>query len=223
MFDRDVPQRKRKGKNIVCPECGKETYRKPCEIAKGYMFCSIKCGAIYRRKRERGIVPRIVVPEYRENKYKEFVCSQCNSAKPHKAKGLCLSCYRVQLYKDHPEKQRTYSREYYRSLTPNGKKHVYEGHQSQNRRLRKEVLNAYGGKCACCGENASEFLAIDHVNGGGGKHRKEVGGAGGSHFYAWLKHQGFPQDEFRLLCHNCNFSRGKYGYCPHELTLSVIN
>jgi len=36
-----------------------------------------------------------------------------------------------------------------------------------------------------------------------------------SNFYRWLKQNNFPEG-FRVLCINCNFSLGIYGYCPHE-------
>ena len=39
---------------------------------------------------------------------------------------------------------------------------------------RLQALAHYGGECACCGEKRTEFLAIDHINGGGIKHRKEI-------------------------------------------------
>lgn len=77
--------------------------------------------------------------------------------------------------------------------------------------LRVEVLSAYGGHCQCCVESAIEFLAIDHINGGGRKHRAEIG----QNIYPWLKRHGFPKG-FRVLCHNCNMAIGLYGYCPHE-------
>lgn len=80
--------------------------------------------------------------------------------------------------------------------------------------LRTEVLLAYGHRCACCAEAVREFLCVDHIRGGGCQHRKSLGAGG--RFYNWLKRQGFPRDEFRLLCHNCNLARGFYGYCPHE-------
>lgn len=88
--------------------------------------------------------------------------------------------------------------------------------RSWHKRLRAEVLNAYGNRCSCCGINTSEFLAVDHVNGGGKRHRKELGSSGTS-FYLWLRRNGFP-NICRLLCHNCNHARGIYGYCPHERT-----
>ncbi|HEV8635399.1 MAG TPA: hypothetical protein VG370_14325 [Chloroflexota bacterium] len=81
--------------------------------------------------------------------------------------------------------------------------------------LRAEVLAAYGDRCNCCGEATCEFLSVDHVNGGGVQHRKQLGVTGRG-FYLWLKRRGFPRDEFRLLCHNCNFARGHYRTCPHE-------
>lgn len=79
---------------------------------------------------------------------------------------------------------------------------------------RLEVVTHYGGKCACpgCLESRIEFLALDHINGGGNKHRRDekIG-----RMDMWLKRNGFPSG-FRVLCHNCNMARGFYGYCPHE-------
>ena len=40
-------------------------------------------------------------------------------------------------------------------------------------------------------------------------------------FYIWLKRHGYPQDDFKCLCWNCNCSRGRYGYCPHEREQAV--
>jgi hypothetical protein len=82
---------------------------------------------------------------------------------------------------------------------------------AENREL---ILKNYGGKCECCGEDTPEFLQLDHSNNDGAAHRKVAGT--GQPFYRWLIRHGFPKDGFRLLCCNCNFSRGRYGYCPHE-------
>src|SRR5690606_39680958 len=41
-------------------------------------------------------------------------------------------------------------------------------------KARFEAIMHYGGKCACCGESTYEFLCLDHSNGGGNQHRKEV-------------------------------------------------
>lgn len=78
---------------------------------------------------------------------------------------------------------------------------------------RSSALLNYGGKCTCCGEEQYEFLVIDHVNGGGDNHRREIGR--GAVVYRWLADHGYP-DGFQVLCHNCNSSLGHYGYCPHR-------
>lgn len=93
------------------------------------------------------------------------------------------------------------------------------------RALKREIIDQYGGKCKCCGEHRFEFLTIDHKNGGGIQHRRELekhlgykhGHVGGSYFYRWLKKKGFPKKGFQLLCANCNFAKGHYGCCPHAL------
>jgi hypothetical protein len=79
---------------------------------------------------------------------------------------------------------------------------------------RLDTLNAYGGKCDCCGEERPEFLALDHINGGGGKERRN--GITGITLMRKLKKEGYPKGIFRVLCHNCNLSLGFYGYCPHQ-------
>ena len=65
---------------------------------------------------------------------------------------------------------------------------------------------------ASCG--TTERLTIDHVNGGGNEHRKEViGTARGSHaFYAWLIAQNFPPG-FAILCRPCNSSKAEGENC----------
>jgi len=88
--------------------------------------------------------------------------------------------------------------------------------KKRRRRMRELIFQAYGHSCACCGEARYEFLAVDHINGGGRQHRKTLGkGDSGNRFYQWLINNKFPAG-FRILCHNCNQARGHYGQCPHE-------
>ena len=97
--------------------------------------------------------------------------------------------------------------------------------QQRRQRLKRAAFDAYGGpKCMCCGEEHLEFLTIDHVEGGGAEHRrklvadkgwKDSRSMGGSHMYLWLKQQDYP-DGYRVLCFNCNFALGHFGYCPHR-------
>jgi hypothetical protein len=97
--------------------------------------------------------------------------------------------------------------------------------KERRQRLKLAAMHAYGGpRCACCGTEHMEFLTIDHADGKGSEHRakllQESGWAKnrssmcGSHFYQWLQRQGYPTG-FRVLCFNCNFSLGHFGYCPH--------
>lgn len=90
-----------------------------------------------------------------------------------------------------------------------------ERERRRNRVVRLEVLGMYGGCCACCGVRDHEFLAIDHVNGGGNKHRKSGWNNGGITFYRKLKASGYPGG-YRVLCHNCNMAKGIWKRCPHE-------
>lgn len=82
------------------------------------------------------------------------------------------------------------------------------------RELRQETFEAYGGAvCQCCGETTDQFLVLDHIYGGGSKHRRDTGRAGLS-FYATLRKEGFPSG-YQVLCHNCNAAKSLYGICPH--------
>lgn len=79
--------------------------------------------------------------------------------------------------------------------------------------MRQRVINKLGGMCACCKEERLEFLCIDHADGGGNKHRKTITP---NSLYRLLDAGNKLGVKFRILCHNCNFSIGVYGYCPHQ-------
>ena len=77
-------------------------------------------------------------------------------------------------------------------------------------RLKKEVINHYGGKCRFCGEDEIIFLAIDHLDDNGSEHRRQQNIQAGEKTYRWLKKNGFP-DGFQTLCHNCNIGKQLIG------------
>ncbi len=88
------------------------------------------------------------------------------------------------------------------------------GYAAKSRRkLRLEAIEAYGGKCVCCGEAEEAFLEFDHINGGGNAHRREVGST--KQVYVWLKANGYPANVFQLLCANCNRAKERPEGCPH--------
>ena len=84
------------------------------------------------------------------------------------------------------------------------------------RKTRQAILTMYGDRCACCGDDHEEFLALDHVNGGGAKHRKSVGTTSSTAVYRSVLNEGYHPERYRILCHNCNMALALYGYCPHD-------
>jgi len=101
--------------------------------------------------------------------------------------------------------------EHRNELNKNTPKAIYDRLVKSN--LKIDAIKHYGGRCVCCGEDNFDLLSIDHVNGKGNKHRKEIGR---SRFYAWLKCNNYPI-EFRVLCLNCNCGRSINGdVCPHK-------
>lgn len=112
----------------------------------------------------------------------------------------CAIHYQKVYFERHPEKRKDQFSRY---------------NKKKNAKRRAELLEAYGGFCACCGETAGEFLTVDHISGNGRQHRREIGD-GGHALREWLRSKNYPKDNFQLLCWNCNCAKGKYGYCPHE-------
>lgn len=91
-----------------------------------------------------------------------------------------------------------------------------------NAKYKQMVIDAYGGRCACCGEDNQIFLSIDHINNDGNEHRAAGVGCGNK-FYQWLVRNNFPKDNFQLLCFNCNLGkRVNGGICPHQQETSGI-
>jgi hypothetical protein len=109
--------------------------------------------------------------------------------------------------------RKKWAREYHQSHKEQRKKlnsQFLERHPHYRQQLRLkykiEVLTYYGkGKLACveCGESRPLCLSIDHINGGGNKHRKELGHKK-SNIYRLLKLQGYPEG-YQTLCMNCQF------------------
>lgn len=87
--------------------------------------------------------------------------------------------------------------------------------------LRIEVMTQYCGgtpRCQCpgCDTTFMGFLQIDHVNGGGNKHRSDANyPLRGDHLLIWIRKNNYPKD-FQVLCANCNSPGGKGArkYCP---------
>lgn len=113
--------------------------------------------------------------------------------------GICISCG-LSPFADHST-----------SYCDHCLKKRREQKQARYYKCKDAVFEAYGGyRCGCCGETTKPFLTIDHIDGGGVKHRKEIG----IDFYVWLARNNFP-DGYQVLCMNCQFGRKFCGVCPH--------
>jgi hypothetical protein len=145
------------------------------------------------------------------------LCGQCQKrpAKPNRA--MCAEC--AEYHASHrkglhlPEEQRA---AYIAKRTSHVKKWQAKNPdkcrqyaRDERAKLRSIVFDHYGWECKCCGETTERFLTIDHINGGGYQHRREIKNA----LYRWLIQNSFPS-EFQTLCMNCNFAKGR-GECPH--------
>ena len=121
--------------------------------------------------------------------------------------------YRRNKYAERPEPPKANSRSY----RANNRDKVKEANNRWRSNLRREVVNAYGGHCECCGESEIRFLTLDHVNGDGAAHRRQINARNSWHkVYQWAKENGFPPT-LRVLCWNCNNASWRNnGICPHR-------
>jgi hypothetical protein len=62
--------------------------------------------------------------------------------------------------------------------------------------IREEIIQHYGGACACCGETEPLFLQIDHVNNDGAADREEHGRTGP---YVWIRDNDYPEG-YQVMC-----------------------
>ena len=119
--------------------------------------------------------------------------------------------YRRDWYQKNKERINAIQKKYYEE----NKKQKSESGRKYRQRIRKMAIEHCSNgtnKCNCCEEKIYEFLTIDHMNNNGAQHRKEIKG---NSLYIWLYKNNYPPG-YQVLCMNCNFSKGKYGYCPHE-------
>lgn len=67
--------------------------------------------------------------------------------------------------------------------------------------------------CSRCGFSDITALSVDHINGDGNKHRKEIESSG---LHRWLIKNNMPIG-FQILCMNCNFIKRienkEFGHC----------
>lgn len=84
-------------------------------------------------------------------------------------------------------------------LSPEYQKGLYHG-------FRSALFEVLGRKCTDCGETDRRVLQVDHVQGGGSRHRREVG-SGPNYYRIILREIGQHYGKYALVCANCNQRR----------------
>ena len=208
-----VPTRQDRGEvgaRNICPACSKEFAvggrgRPP----RGQVYCSRHCAMLQQGPRRTGSH----APRPRKNLstihtdgwlYQKYVVEQLSTTDI----GKMLGVPRVTV-KWHLRKQGIKSR------SQREARKVLFDRQGRRDVTQQEMIDAYGGTCACCGETAAAFLTLDHIGGGGKEHRERCGGPRAVR--QDLKARGWPRDKYRLLCMNCNHAVRHGRTCPHEL------
>lgn len=154
------------------------------------------------------------VGDYKHTRWTKDRKADCHPEEKHYGLGLCYKCY----YQQKNNKQKDYYKKRYREKW----KEIRSNQKERRWKYKMTCLEHYGGnppRCACCQEMNLEFLTIDHINNNGAEHRKTMRG---QNFYSWVIKNNFP-DDLRVLCMNCNWARGKFGYCPHTLPEDKTN
>jgi hypothetical protein len=80
------------------------------------------------------------------------------------------------------------------------------GLKSDSFNMKLSILSYYSNgtvRCSSCGTTDIRTLSIDHINGGGTKHIKELHKMS-KNFYNWLIENNYPPG-YQVLCMNCQW------------------
>lgn len=165
--------------NLSEPAEGNSGSRPDCVATSAVLFIGDKI------MEKQNILTRVCVRCKIEKPLKIFTK---NKGKPEGYGYYCKECYRIN------------ARECY--WKNRGRRSIY--HHKRGKKLKKIVIEHYGGKCANCKITDSDILTIDHINNDGAEHRKKIGT--GHHVYNWIIQNDFP-DGFQILCCNCNWKK----------------
>lgn len=137
------------------------------------------------------------------------ICTRCNSEKSvdnfdkhestkDKLQNWCRDCKNARRRELRKLKVGCYANEY-----QNNRESHLATCKRRNMRHREMVISHYSPKkcCTSCGFSDMRALSIDHINGDGANHRRELKGKS---FYKWLIDNKYPRG-FQVLCMNCQF------------------
>ena len=161
---------------------------------------------------------KIKQKQYREEHKDELSINHKKYSEEHKEE---LKIYQKQYREAHKEEAKEYHKDYSKqwyidNMDREKKKHKdyrelhKEEHKTKRFAIRLEVLKYYSDntlRCKNCNEEHLEFLEIDHINGGGKKHKRDMNFGS---VYDWLYRHNFPDKNiYQVLCSNCNTKKVK--------------
>jgi hypothetical protein len=142
-----------------------------------------------------------------------YLCTGRNGKKYFR--GKCRKClyeileaYNKEWARNHPQYENARHASYYRR----NKENLRKRRSARASEQRFELLSHYSGAPPFCadpfGLHAKPFvdlrcLLIDHIQGNGSVHRRELAMSGQS-LYSWICKNNFPPG-FQVLCANCQF------------------
>lgn len=195
----------------ICPRCGNEFTPWHFNVR----YCSEQCRRAIEARRQ-----------YARKRAAE-ICPWCKKNPSPEGYALCDGCRAkgAQRNRDKTIEQRARRGEWKKNWVAGKPDYYHESSQRAHHKLRAEVFERYGDRCACCGLEDWRFLTIDHIDGNGNTHRRETFNGklvAGIQFYRWLRKNNYPEG-FQLLCYNCNCAQSRFmGVCPHKLPSNQI-
>ncbi len=143
---------------------------------------------------------------YEKNKDKIAAKQKERRANQTEAERLAHNKKSVEFYHNHAKEIQA-KRKLDLEAYPDKKKKFQDASNRSNKKKRLEnrlaCLKHYSNgamKCAVCDWTDIRALSIDHINGGGQKHLREIGG----HIEDWLVKNNFPEG-YQILCMNHQF------------------
>lgn len=90
---------------------------------------------------------------------------------------------------------------------------VLRDRQAEQRGVRVEVIEGYGGECTCCGNDYFPHLTLDHLHGNGAAARREENQRVLYRRLRRMLRAGQRDAAFQILCWNCNAAKHHLGQC----------
>lgn len=88
--------------------------------------------------------------------------------------------------------------------------------KKRDQKVKQQVMDGYGGKCSCCGEDRLPFLTVEHTWHNGKADREAIPS---SMWYRYLLRSHLPQNlGLTIFCMNCQLATKNSSICPHQLT-----